>query len=73
MALRRRLEAARDAGVEFEVAWAREFEVTIAELRGSSRFEIESWRAAFGETREQWHLAYEHAGADWHQLLETSA
>ena len=68
-ALRRRLEVARDAGVEFELAWAREFEVTIAELRGS-RFEREAWAEALSTTVDAWHLAYDHAGAGWRLWLE---
>jgi len=68
--LRERLELARGAGDAFEVAWGAALEPTIVELRGSSRFEIESWRAAFGETRNAWAAAYDHAGAGWHLSLE---
>lgn len=73
-ALRRRLEAARDAGDTFEVAWVRELEVTVGEIRG--RFEREAWAKALSSTVDAWAAAYDHAGADWHlsvELLEGAA
>ena len=67
--LRERLERERAAGATFEVAWARELEVTVAELRGS-RFEREAWTEALSSTVDAWHLAYDHTGAGWRLSLE---
>lgn len=74
-ALRRRLEAARDAGETFELAWPPALEATVAELRGS-RFERYAWGEAFDDTVEAWAAAYARAGAGWQlslELLEASA